>query len=450
MVVKAHNVIGEVGEWKICCAPKYFLRTYSDPNSTGDKQNTNTFKMTSTTPPSIAIIGAGISGLILALSLQHCKIPCQIYESRPSPLNIGGAIMLSPNSLRILQTLGIYQRIRTQGYNFDTSEYKDTAGKLLEIQEFGGEAKYGFRGLRVYRYVLIDVLLEMVKERGIGVEFGKKFSHVVSESEESDLVEWEFTDGTRDSAALLVGADGIHSSVRRYLYPDLEPAYTGLAGITAAVPTSQLQLPENYHIPVTIVSAKGAFVIAPQQSDGSEVLIGKQFRMEEKTRDGWKDKEELIKFLQSGNELFPEIVHRAVSNIDLNSNINVWPFYIVPELAEWRSPKGRVVILGDAAHAVPPSAGQGINLAVEDGYMLALLLAELNMRVDKISMRGSLKYWQEYRQARVEKIIGLNKQVDLRRLPGAEEQTREPFDLRWLYNVDIEGDVRGWVAGRGK
>ncbi|TGO62450.1 hypothetical protein BOTNAR_0113g00130 [Botryotinia narcissicola] len=397
----------------------------------------------------VAIIGSGLSGLTLALALHQNNIKCRVYESRPAPLNIGGAVMLSPNALKILKALNVYDRLRHKGYNFDNLEYRTAGdGKLVEIQEFGSEEKYGFPALRIYRNILITELLEMFKEQDIPITFGKKFSHITSETDKQ--VEWEFADGTTGAAPLLIGADGIHSTVRRYLYPDLETKFTGMVGITAAVPTSQLQLPEGYHIPVTIMSPKGAFVIAPQQEDGSEVLIGKQLRIEEKDRAGWNDlsnnKEESVKFLQSNNDLFPEIVHNAVSKIS-HDKINVWPFYIVPKLDNWVSENRRVVILGDAAHAIPPSAGQGINQAFEDVYIFALLLA----KSDKGDTQKALSFWQEYRQKRVGKVLELNQQIDLRRLPGnSADQKREPFELSWLYNADFEADVQEWVDQQGR
>ncbi|PQE15534.1 salicylate hydroxylase protein [Rutstroemia sp. NJR-2017a WRK4] len=399
-----------------------------------------------TSSSEVAIIGSGLSGLALALSLHHNKIPCRVYESRPAPLNIGGAIMLSPNALRILNTLGVYERIRSKGYNFDILEFKDTTGKLLEVQEFGGEAKYGFRGLRIYRHIVIDALVELLKERNIPVYYGKKYSHIVSEGEK---IVWEFTDGERAEADLLVGADGIHSSVRKYIYPDIEPVFTGMAGIAAAVPSSQLRLPEGeLPTPVTILSPKGAFILAPQAHDASEVLIAKQFRSEAKDREGWKtfadDEEATVKFLQSNNELFPEIVQNAVSKIDFKT-INVWPFYVVPQLEKWHSEGCRVVILGDAAHAIPPSAGQGVNQAFEDVYALGLLLGGMGK---EMRMEEALRKWEGYRQKRVERVLALTKQVDLRRVPESRgEQTLEPLEVGWLYNVDIEEDVRGWIEG---
>lgn len=358
--------------------------------------------------------------------------------------------MLSPNALKILDALGVYDSVKTKGYNFETLEFRDVNGNLLETYEFGGEQKYGYKGLRIYRYALIDELLEVLKGKNILIQYGMKFTHVVEETENG--VTFAFADGTVAFTSLLVGADGIHSTVRKYLYPDLQTKFIGMAGITAAVPTAQLKKPVDYHIPVTITTSQGAFVIAPQEVDGSEVLIGKQKRVEDQDRAGWErtlaDKEALVKFLQDGAENFPEIVQNAVSHIPTNK-INVWPFYIVPKLDRWASEKCRVVILGDAAHAIPPSAGQGINQAFEDVYMFALLLGE----AAKVDMQKALTFWQSYRQQRVDKILELNKQIDLRRMPVEDSVVgkdsgfaREEFDLSWLYEPDFKKDVQLWVA----
>lgn len=409
------------------------------------------YKMTGPTI-NISIIGAGLAGLTLALALHQQSIPVKVYESRPAPLNIGGAVMLSPNALKILDALGIYSIVKTKGYNFDNLEYRDLSGNLNEIQEFGGVEKFGYNGLRIYRYVLIDELVAALKQAGVTVEYGAKFSHIESDSPVG--VSFALTDGRKFLTSILVGADGIHSTVRKHLYPDLETTFVGMAGITAAVPTSQLKLPEGYKIPVTIVSPKGAFVIAPQQVDGSEVLIGKQMRLAPTNREpGWDrefvaDKESAIKFLQSGNEHFPEFVRNATSHIE-PEKVNKWPFFIVPKLERWTSETGNVLILGDAAHAIPPSAGQGINQAFEDVYILALILGKLD-RIDSIG--DALSFWQKYRQDRVDRVLELNKQIDQRRMPsndavaGEESGLRkESFDLGWLYNADFSKDVDDWV-----
>ena len=353
--------------------------------------------------------------------------------------------MLSPNALRVLDAIGIYEKIKPRGFEFKTLHFH--TDKPLDTFEFGEQKKYGYDALRIYRYELIDALLESIKEKGISIEYGKKFTAVKSETETEVI--WEFEDGTIGQAACLVGADGIHSRVRKYLYPDLEPHFTNAMGVTAAVPISQLKQ-GSYEMPLTIMNPKrGAFVIAPQLSDGSEVLIGKQKRAEELDRQGWNElmnnKQWCVDFLRDGSEDFPEIVQSAVSNISLNK-INLWPFYVVPKLDTWASKYSRVVILGDAAHAIPPTAGQGVNQAFEDVYTYSLVLAKCEQQ--KLSQ--GLKIWQQGRQERVDRVLDLNKQIDARRMPKdanseASELETKPFDLNWLYSPNFDTMVDGWL-----
>lgn len=183
---------------------------------------------------------------------------------------------------------------------------------------------------------------------------------------------------------------------------------------------------------------------------GSEVLIGKQRRIEDRDRVGWDsflaDKQALVEFLQTNDEAFPEIVQNAVSHIP-HDKINVWPFYVVLKLEQWASQQRRVIILGDAAHAIPPSAGQGINQAFEDVYMFALLLAQ----ADKVKMQDALSFWQSYRQQRIDKVMDLNRQIDLRRAPkasadGTPQEALEEMELGWLYEPNFEDEVNHWVT----
>ncbi|KAK5061520.1 hypothetical protein LTR84_008064 [Exophiala bonariae] len=402
----------------------------------------------------VAIIGAGLSGLTLALALHQQGIKATVYESRASPLNIGGAVMLSPNALKVLDALDLYQQVQSRGYNFESLEFLKSGGELIETYEFGSNAKYGYQANRIYRHELIDSILSDVLAKGISVVFNRKYLRVVEET--NDHVIWESTDGQKSEAMLLIGADGIHSSVRKHIYPEIEPKFTGMAGITAAVPATQVVYPGGkIDKPLTFISKdKGAFVIAPQKADASEMFFGKQRPIEEQTREGWEkffaDKESLVKFLQTDAEVFGEVAISATKSIP-HDKINVWPFYVIPPLQTWASDKRRVLILGDAAHAIPPSAGQGINQAFEDVYMFALLLAEAKR--GKVKLEEALGTWQSYRQDRIGKVLELNKQIDLRRMPappiGSQPQHEVPkqeFDLSWLYEPDFKAEVETWVT----
>lgn len=405
-------------------------------------------------PKTVAIIGAGLSGLALALSLHQQGISCTIYESRPEPLDIGGAIMLSPNALRILDNLKLYDRLVPLAYRFQTLHFYTETGKSVDEFEFGAQQKHGYNGMRIYRFELINVLLEALTDAGIEPVFGKKFIKVVEEDHEG--VTWEFEDGSTASASLLVGADGIHSRVRRHINPEAVPKFTKMIGVTAAIPAAQLALTSEDHLtlPLTIMSKKrGAFVAAPQRKDGSEILIGKQCVVTtEPDREGWaemtKDKDWAVNFLREGSEDYPLIVARAVADIPAGS-VNLWPFYVVPKLDSWVSQKGHVLVLGDAAHAIPPTAGQGVNQAFEDVYTFALVLRELQKQDDKRIEKRVLRNWQTVRQERVDGVLELNNKLNKRRLPvseGENEVEGEEFDLGWLYNIDFENTVKKIIS----
>ena len=398
----------------------------------------------------IAIIGAGLSGLTLSLALHKSGFKSVIYETRKESLNIGGAIMLSPNALRIMDTLGVYERMVKLGFQFETLHFIDSDEKFVDDYAFGSKEKFGYQALRIYRTELINTLLDMVSEAGIEIVYDKKFTKIVKEDETQ--VTWEFADGTTGSAPLLIGADGIHSTVRKYLYPDLTPKFTHMIGITCAVPRSQIEAPD-YPMPVTITNPKHpAFVMAPQLVDGSEIFCGKPMRFPtEPDRQGWADlyanKQWCVEFLQADNEGFPDIVRRATSKIN-KDRINIWPFYVVPKLDTWVSnAPGRVIILGDAAHAIPPTAGQGINQAFEDLYTLVQVLK--HVRDNSAENRAELlKKWQNGRQARIDKILELNANIDKRRLPDSDGDIPEgAFNNDWLYNADFDSMVKGWIDG---
>ncbi|KAK3176429.1 hypothetical protein OEA41_007752 [Lepraria neglecta] len=172
-------------------------------------------------PKHVAIIGAGFSGLSLALALHKVNIPSTIYKVRSADFVQEGAVMLSPNTLRVLDRLGGYERIRDKGYHFNNLTFKNDQNTTTAIYYFGHEELYGYKALRVYRQILIDELKAILSECGIEVKHNTKFSHIISESPKA--VDFAFADGTTSSTSILIGADGIHSTVLKYKYLTISP-----------------------------------------------------------------------------------------------------------------------------------------------------------------------------------------------------------------------------------
>ncbi|KAF2192170.1 FAD/NAD(P)-binding domain-containing protein [Zopfia rhizophila CBS 207.26] len=416
--------------------------------------------MLSAPPSRVAIIGSGLSGLTLAIALHRQGIASTLYELREPTVSTSGALMLSPNALRILDKLGLYERLSAQGYNFETIAFKNHEQITTDRYYLGGKKLYQYKALRVYRQVLLTELRAMVKKLQIPVIYGVKFSHVISEDENGVI--FAFTDGTRATADILVGADGIHSTVRKYIAPGVKPKYSGQVAITCAIQKSKLEFPEriDYPMPVAIHGKNGAFVMAPQDVDGSEVLAGTQRAYPEQDRAGWDallaDKDQLLSLFRTNIQDWPPIVQSALNNIP-EETMAIWPYYVVPKLERWFSPGKRVIILGDAAHAIPPTAGQGASQGFEDSFTLAALLPRLaaNLPLDK-----AVTYWKDMRQDRVDKVVSLTLQLNNTRLPQAEReklaaegqtwQSGDSGELGWLYNAQVEEDVLAWVKAETK
>jgi 2-polyprenyl-6-methoxyphenol hydroxylase-like FAD-dependent oxidoreductase len=305
----------------------------------------------------IAIIGAGLGGLSLALFLHRSNIKCTIYELRPPSAISTGAILLSPNALRSLDAIGAYSRIQKQGYHFQKITFNTNDHKYMDTYEMGNVEKYGYDAFRIYRQPLLQELRAMVAEAGVEIVYEKKFLHVVSDSDAG--VTFAFADGEEKTVDLLIGADGIYSTVRKYLYPDIKPTFSGVMSVFCAIPTAAIKLPfENYPMPVSIHGPGGAFAIVPQLPDESESLGVIQYRTHERTREEWgeleRDKEGLLRMMRENYDSWNEIVKSAMDNA-WKDTLSIWAYYVVPKLETWKSETAKVVMLGDAAHAIPPA-----------------------------------------------------------------------------------------------
>lgn len=419
----------------------------------------STMSSTGLSPPhrSVTIIGAGLGGLTLALALHKCGITSKLFELRTPDYDFGSAIILSPNALRVLDNLGVYENIRCKGYNFEALTFKtDHDHKTTGEYYFGHENMYGYKALRIYRNVFIAELRRIVQEQGISIDYGRNFSHITSEDETG--VRFAFTDGSEELAEILIGADGIHSKVRRYILPNIVPVYSGFLGVFYTFQASKLRFPlgqEDYPFPASINGKNGAFIMTPQNPDATEMFVVRQFKYPIQNRSGWdallKDKTELVTMQQSDMGDWSDFVQSAQEQLSGpdSQTVNIWPYHTVPKLESWSSERGRVIIVGDAAHAIPPPAGQGANQAVEDSYSLAILLRAILLDVN-VNLKEGLKTWQNYRQIRIEKVLKLTAQMTNLRLSEAEKNLLsnnetndlvEGNQLAWLYLINIEEDI---------
>lgn len=410
--------------------------------------------------PLITIIGGGLCGLALAISLAQRGIPSTVYESGEPSRHTSGALMLSPNSIRILDQLGVYADLRCRGFEFDTVAYQDSSHSTVDQYRFGNKDEYGYSALRVYR----QALLEGLRKKAAGYEiiqviYGKKFVRVVEENPES--VVFEFGDGETASAKVLVGADGIHSGVRRSAVEGVTAKYIGLMAVTGAAQTRKISWPKlttprdprvPYPLPAQIYESTGTFVLAPNDPEASELLAGMQIPFPDQDRASWAalmaDKDQLEAKFRKNYVSWSPLVRSIIDSIPKESMF-IWPFNTMPQLKSWTSAGKRVIIMGDAAHAIPPTAGQGASQALEDAFSFAAVVEKYLLDAKAESQFGTnVEKWQAYRQDRVSKVLELTSELNERRKPGwvPNGMKTEDIDLDWLYKVNIAGDMARVLA----
>ncbi|KAJ9239218.1 hypothetical protein DTO169E5_4508 [Paecilomyces variotii] len=369
----------------------------------------------------VIIIGAGPAGIAAAIRLtKHNNISCTVYELRPVPTTLGGAIGIPSNGLRLFDRLGLYNALSTKGSV--ASRFRlhfARGGGVVEADVIPEEVrqKTGFSLMRIKRVELMDVLLHTASEMNIPIHFGKKIVNIIEDDEDTksnSSITVTFSDGTTDSADLLLGCDGIHSAVRtQYVDPSCQPEYSGVSGTCVILPTSALSAESHESLQAINVSltTEGAFALVPCTAAGDELffVFSRKVPLPESgdTRDGWEEhrKKEVESFknmlldgvLKDVRGKWGEVLTQAVNG---TSSVSFYPVYRLPLGGRWF--RGRCLLMGDAAHAMQPHAGQGVSMAVEDVFLLSRLLKD--GEGGETSLSEVFEKFERVRRPRIDRI----------------------------------------------
>jgi len=338
------------------------------------------------------IIGCGIAGPALALLLQRAGIGSAIYESRTAPDDHAGVFLnLMPNGVNILSLLGVEDEVRDRGYDSNRIVFHNSAGaEIGELDNRDEEQRYGTRSIIIKRGLVNRVLREAVVSAGIPIEFGKRLTEF---EHRGGGVIARFDDGSEVHGDVLIAADGIHSQARRQVLPDgPRPEYIGLINCGGFARYAPASPSATMHM---TFGEQGFFGYQAVSSD--EVYWFSNFGAREPTRaalasvtsDEWKRR--LLSLHQDDHEPIRSIIAAT------DGDIGAWATCDLPFLPTWHT--GDVCLIGDAAHATSPSAGQGASLALEDAAVLAQCLRDI---------RGTTVAFQAFeamRKPRVEKVI---------------------------------------------
>lgn len=366
----------------------------------------------------VLIIGGGIAGPALALALKQAGIASGVFEAYPYGEGIGGGFNIAPNGMNVLASLGVAQQLMARTTSTRRSIFKDERGRELAKLPYGDAERFGQPALTMSRATLFQCLAESMKAQGIQVEYTKRLTSI---QEDPSGVTAHFEDGTFERGDILIGADGLRSVVRNAILPmGPRPEFTGMLGVCGFVPRAAVSMTQQEVEGITFTFGPKGFFGHGGGDQGTilwwaNMMSATPYSSEEITRiDQEAVRSELLARFGKYYSPIPELIAQTPKILRMNT-------FDIPSLPTWH--KGRVLLIGDAAHAVSPNSGQGASLALEDALYLAKLLSQ---RLDQLSASGSdtpldhtgvFAAFQEGRKDRVEKII----QEGRRRSRGKEE-----------------------------
>jgi 2-polyprenyl-6-methoxyphenol hydroxylase-like FAD-dependent oxidoreductase len=303
------------------------------------------------------VIGGGIVGLTSGLALRRAGIEVTIYEHAPEIRAAGAGLGLWANALAVFDELGVGGQVRAIGKPSEMY-FHDAAGRLLDTPGFGVE---DHRFLLVHRAKLNDLLADAVGRENIRLATG--FDEY---DEHADRVTVRLSDGSSEDADVLVGADGAYSAVRAQLVPGTAAReHVGHHAWRAVIPADGFAVTEDRLILGTH-GCRGGWV---RTYDGGVYWLVNQFDTPAPAGTRKQQALQRAAHLDGGgrNSVLAELIAATAEEQILHNQI-----MLVPPLPHWAS--ARVVLAGDAAHAMSPHITAGATLGIEDAALLGRLL----------------------------------------------------------------------------
>lgn len=319
----------------------------------------------------VAIIGGGLGGLTLAASLLQRSIPVQIFEQVAELREIGAGIALGANATRLLKQLGIdLQTVANVPPDLEFRRWKDAS--LIWSHPIGQwyEDEMGAPFFTLHRGTLQRLLAEQVPKDDIHLDH--RLSAI---GHKSDGVRLQFDNGKEVSARIAIGVDGVHSVARQYVAGEVPTVYSGEIGFRGVIPIERSQFLPN-PTAVDIWCGPGTHLVYYGLDKGRLINLLAVYKpqhlpdwTEHTSRMPGTSDDAVKTFEKYGwNDRILDLVR------NIEGDMNFWALQDLPRLARWS--RGRVTLLGDAAHAPLPHQGQGAGQTIEDAYVLGHALAK--------------------------------------------------------------------------
>ena len=382
----------------------------------------------------VTVLGAGVAGLAVARALALRGAVVTVYEQSDAIREVGAGLQVSPNGASVLRALGLAGALNAGSLRAVAVELRDGLdGGLvtrLEVGRLRPDQGYHF----LHRADLIALLLEGAQEAGVDLRLLSRVSAVDLAGDRPVL---RFEDRTSHTAALLIGADGLHSPTREALNGKVAPFFTGqvawravIAGDGAA-PVAEVHMGPGRHL-----------VSYPLRGGALRNIVA----VEERRKwadESWSLRDDPMDLRLAFKGFGPQVR----GWLDAVEDVYLWGLFRHPVAKVWQDGRS-VAILGDAAHPTLPFLAQGASMGLEDAWVLAASLAAHDSRA------AGLAAYQVAREGRVRRIVeAASRNARAYHLGGAAravahaglrlggwlapELALRRFD--WLYGHDVTG-----------
>src|SRR3954467_6635479 len=309
----------------------------------------------------IAIVGGGLAGLAAANALKTFGMKAEVFEAAPALGEIGAAVNSSPQAVKALRAIGVGEKVAAVGHLSRGIYTRNMqSGEFLEFNDrFKAGEKYGAPYYTFHRADLLDALASGLDHSAI--HLGHRLTGL---EERSDRIVLAFADRAEVEAETVIGADGVRSVIRRALYGEDNPTYTGQMVWRALLNGSDV--PKEVLEPTGRIQwvGPGCHLLAYYIRGTKQVNIVTQEDTDKWVEEGWSTRGDPDEMRLS----FPNPEPRLKTLLGLVTACSKWGLFTRPLTQNWG--RGRIQLIGDAAHAMLPNAGQGACQAFEDAYVL--------------------------------------------------------------------------------
>jgi 2-polyprenyl-6-methoxyphenol hydroxylase-like FAD-dependent oxidoreductase len=309
----------------------------------------------------VLVVGGGIGGLCAAIALRREGVPVDLVEIKSDWTVYGVGIIQQSNVVREMARLGVLDRYLDAAYSFEDVGIYDLEGAPLA--RIPGQRLAGPQypaNVGISRLALHKVLSSTAIELGAQIRLGLSVETFEQDEEGVDV---SFTDGSQGRYALMVGADGVYSKIRTLLFGDrYRPRFTGQAVWRYNFPRD----PSIDHL-ANYMGPGGNAGLVPLSDN-----LMYMFSTSHEPENPWYPPEQLAELMRDRISNIGGLVGRLREQITESSQVVYKPMEVVFVDEPWF--KGRVLLIGDAAHATTPHLGQGAGMAIEDALVLSMEL----------------------------------------------------------------------------